>query len=190
MATKICLVCKKEFYRYRNALKYCSRKCFSSTRVFKENKEYIKKIKNILLNNIEIDKKTNCWNYLKNNDEWGRGRIWFRNTTVISSRVSYIIFKNEIPKGIFVCHTCDNYKCVNPDHLFLGTCQDNINDRQYKKRGASGEKIGISKLKENDILEIRKLSMNKITQAEIAKLYNVSQVCIGRVLNKKTWQHI
>lgn len=55
-------------------------------------------------------------------------------------RASYIIFKGSIPKGLYVCHTCDNTKCVNPEHLFLGTALDNNRDRSKKCRSFNQNK--------------------------------------------------
>jgi hypothetical protein len=61
-------------------------------------------------------------------------------------RISWMIHSGEIPEGLYVCHRCDNRKCVNPNHLFLGTCTDNIKDRDIKGRAvyARGEKNGMS----------------------------------------------
>lgn len=58
----------------------------------------------------------------------------FRGKPKAVHRISWILQNGDIPKGMWVCHTCDNKKCINPDHLFLGTPQDNTNDMKKKKR--------------------------------------------------------
>lgn len=79
-----------------------------------------------------------CW-------EWGAGRDkdgygLFRHYK--AHRFSFSISNGEIPNGLCICHTCDNPPCVNPAHLFAGTNTDNIRDRDFKKRQASGDRVG------------------------------------------------
>lgn len=74
-----------------------------------------------------------CWIWTGAITERGYGVIRNGNKFIRSHRASYMIYKGD-PNNLFVCHTCDVPSCVNPDHLFLGTCQDNINDRDRKGR--------------------------------------------------------
>ena len=99
-------------------------------------------------------------------------------------RWMYQKHKGQIPEGLFVCHTCDNPRCVNPDHLFLGTQKDNQRDSIKKERNAKGEKQGHSKLTEKDIMGIRKLNL---IQEEIAKIYNTTQANISRIKTRQSW---
>jgi len=105
-------------------------------------------------------------------------------------RVSYSIFKGGIPAGLSVLHRCDQTLCVNPEHLFLGTQQDNITDAQAKGRLARGSKQGLSKLTDADvrcILWSRRLGM---TQTALAKRFGVCQATIYEILSGKNWTHI
>lgn len=113
------------------------------------------------------------------------------NKVFYAHRISYELFISEIPEGLCVCHKCDNKKCVNPDHLFLGTHKDNISDMMKKGRGniKNGEKHFNSKLKESDIKNIFNLS-KKLSQRKIAKIFNVCQGTIYDVLKNKTWSHV
>jgi len=108
---------------------------------------------------------------------------------MLSHRESYKIFKGEIPLGLYVCHHCDNPSCCNPDHLFLGTHSDNMQDmlrkgrQNYPKRSISG----MAKLNENDVLEIRKLKNMGLSQMEISKKYGISQGHVSCIINRKYW---
>lgn len=89
------------------------------------------------VNNIE----GGCWEWTAAFREPGYGAFKFKGKTVDAHRVSYELSFGSIPVGLLVCHECDNRKCVNPDHLFLGTHQDNYDDAISKGRVVKMEKI-------------------------------------------------
>ncbi len=133
-----------------------------------------------------------CWDWKGSVQRYGQMSYDYKKIT--AHRASWIIHFGEIPEGMYVCHKCDNTKCSNPEHLFLGTAKDNIQDCINKKRikgyARRGEKNSKCKLKEVDVLEIKKLLKTNITQDEIAKKFNVTQVAISKIKCNKNWRSI
>ncbi len=141
-----------------------------------------------------IIKTLSCWIWQGSKAKgYGMFRIGYKN--VRANRLAWIFFKGAIPTGLFVLHTCDNPSCVNPEHLFLGNAMDNCLDKmkknRYKRGIIFGEKIGLSKLKEEDIKEIRKRYQNgNVSQRSLAKTFGVRFQTIGAVVRNETWTHI
>jgi len=105
-----------------------------------------------------------------------------------------MIHNGEIGAGLFVCHKCDTPLCVNPDHLFLGTHQENMNDCVAKGRTNGGTKTPLrgsknakSKLSESQVALIRSLNW---PQRKIASHFGVSQALISKIKRNEMWRHI
>ena len=100
---------------------------------------------------------TGCWLWKKGFTSGGYGLIGSRESSMRAHRFSWIIHFGNIPKGLFVCHSCDNPPCVNPQHLFLGTIEDNNEDRHQKfvlrYEGSSRKELQI--IKEGKLLPLR-----------------------------------
>lgn len=102
-------------------------------------------------------------------------------------RVSYEIHKGPISEGLSVLHTCDNPPCDNPDHLFIGTRDDNNKDCKEKGRNARGARNGHARLVDEDILFIRK---SKLPHAELAQIFGVVSSTIAGIRAKRRWGHV
>lgn len=145
----------------------------------------------------EIDATTGCWNW-KGATRNGYGRLLVGSRSdksrrsVSAHRLSYETFKGEVPAGMEVCHTCDNPRCVNPDHLFPGTRQDNVDDRERKGRGVyvRGEKVGTAKLTEADVRSARRLREKGCTFQEIADHLGVTKKTAMLAAKGETWAHL
>lgn len=120
-------------------------------------------------------------------DRHGYGR---RGRSRAAHRVYWEIAYGEIPDGMCVCHRCDNRACVEPTHLFLGTNQDNVDDRESKGRGTYGGRNGRTKLTESDVLKIRKANSLGFSHAQLAEEYRVSKSQIQRITSRQHWTHI
>lgn len=136
-------------------------------------------------------KSEGCWNWLRALNKKGYGRYGL-GRRIRAHRASWIIYRGPIPDGLCVLHTCDNPRCVNPSHLFLGTDQDNSDDKVKKGRQSrlKGERNGNSKLSDDDVVEIRKRRGENESTRSLAKEFGVSQTLISFVINGKRWDHV
>jgi hypothetical protein len=141
----------------------------------------------------QVEKTETCWNWVGGHTTGGYGVMSNHETPGVPTyvhRFSYTLHKGIIPTSLFVLHSCDNRTCVNPDHLFLGTLIDNVQDMVSKKRHGFGEKSPVAKLKESDVLAIRKLFQLGIRQYKIAAIFSVEQSTVNAIVKKKLWKHI
>src|SRR5260221_4829760 len=106
-------------------------------------------------------------------------------TKVTASRFAYEVTYGDCPEGIQVCHTCDNPRCVNPKHLWLGTNQDNVNDKVAKNRQAWGSKIRQG-LTADMVREIRMRYVRGVYACpRLAQIYGVASSTISRIVNRQ-----
>ena len=130
---------------------------------------------------------TGCWDWkgcCPKNPGYGQFRSYGK---IYRAHIaSWLIFKGEIPAGRFVCHTCDNPRCSNPEHLFLGSNLENIQDMLSKGRhpymAKERDKNHKTKIFTKDFHEIMQLYKNGYTQSQIAKKFGVAQISISKAI--------
>jgi hypothetical protein len=132
-----------------------------------------------------------CWEWTGATDRWGYGKFHLKAPSrrmILAHRASWIIHFGEIPPGMCVLHRCDNPRCVNPEHLFLGSVADNNRDMVSKGRQAKG--CTLSNLTDSDVLAIRSRYANGETQASLAAEFGVASSRISQMCTGKTWKHL
>lgn len=136
--------------------------------------------------------KSGCWQWIGTTNKYGYGIICVDYKFKRAHRYSWEIHNGEIPKGLCVCHHCDNPKCVNPKHLFIGTKKDNTNDMMSKKRNNPplGERCARAVLDIHKVRKIRNLLSEKVPQIEISRMFKVSVGAIACIHHKRTWRHL
>lgn len=129
----------------------------------------------------QVDDITGCWNWTGHlNKPGGYGVFWDGTSLKRAHRFIFELVFGPIPGSILCLHECDNPKCVNPEHLWLGT--QALNMRDCAKKGRV-----LTKLKADQVLQIRKRLK---TQVKLAEDYKVSQSLVSAIQRGKTWKHL
>lgn len=125
-----------------------------------------------------------CWEWSGCLNTSGYAWMFFKGRSIAVSRVMWQLTNGEIHSDLFVLHRCDNRRCVNPKHLFLGTNATNMADMVAKGRSPRSR----AKLTEEDVMAIRSEADLPIEQ--LARKYAVSKATICNVTTRRTWRHI
>lgn len=180
----------KDTYAQWEKRKYCSNKCSAVVNGRKARISPAEAFKKYAV------KSDGCWSWVGTVDQHGYGQISNgRNKSRLKAhRVSYELHKGPIPKGLHVCHSCDNPNCVNPDHLWVGSAKDNARDRAAKGRSGprhvAGEKNPAAIIRADMVPLIRLSSMHGIPQPAIAAACGVSRAAISKIVNQKNWKDV
>jgi hypothetical protein len=185
----ICQQCKKKFRVDPNVVKrgsgkFCSNPCRGKSQEL-DMKETVKR-------HLGETTSTGCilWNGSVHANGYGMIKKDKRSPRR-AHRVVWELTHGPIPDGLMVCHHCDNRRCVNLEHLFLGTHQDNMDDMIAKGRNAVGERCPQAKLTEEKVRLARKLhKAGTHTQQQIADLLGVQRAAIAKIVTYQRWKHI
>lgn len=134
-----------------------------------------------------------CWEWQGVILDSGYGQIRIHQRGISTHRLAYELTNGAIPHGLNVCHTCDNKKCCNPAHLFLGTALDNTLDKMKKGRQAvlQGESHGSHKLTAEQVLSIRdQHDNNSVDVHTLAREFGVCVGTISHIVKRRTWRHL
>lgn len=140
-----------------------------------------------LLSKVAFEPNSGCWLWLGSVAHFGHGVINVNNRHRHAHRISWELHRGDIPPGLVVCHKCDVPGCVNPEHLFLGTNAENLQDMRNKRRHAFGERAGQAKLTNAQVIAIR---ADTRPTAVIASECGVSTVLISKIKRGEAWTHL
>lgn len=177
-----CISCSDEFNCPPSKIKkgwgkFCKRSCYNKFNSVENN--FMSKVI-----------KENCWIWTGSIGKTGYGKLFVNGKFKSAHRYCWELNNGDIPLNLCVLHKCDNRNCVNPEHLFLGTHQDNMDDMIKKKRNFSlkGENHPRSKLKNTEVILIRKMIKQGIPNLDIAKKFNIDPCTISHIKQLRTWR--
>lgn len=144
---------------------------------------------------IKVSGDDDCWEWTRGTTSDGYGIFHFGNSSIRTHRFSYQLKNGAIREHDCVCHSCDNPKCVNPSHLWIGTRAENNADKEAKGRGVhpdqkTGENNSNAILSISSVISIKVMAKNGLPQARIAKYFDVSNALVCMIINGERWNDI
>ncbi len=139
----------------------------------------------VYLASIRVENGCWLWAGVQENSKNRYGSAFLNGRRIGANRFAYEAFNGPIPPSMSVCHRCDNTRCVNPDHLFLGSHQDNMADRNRKGRAAPKSKINAAMVQ-----EIRSLRKDGLCLKEIASQFGITVSSASKICSGHRWRHV
>lgn len=185
--TRQCRACSKEINVLPCKLKetgnFCSTSCASW---------YIRgamTVEERFWSHVPIRDAGKCWIWDGTINQNGYGIHSERGKNILAHRYSYELHFGVSPQEKMVCHHCDNPPCVNPEHLFLGTNTDNMQDAAKKDRISFGDRHWKARLTEQEVKEILRLNqLGSVTKTSLARQFGVSLTHLCAITNGRKWQ--
>jgi predicted XRE-type DNA-binding protein len=152
----------------------------------KSDEEYLISAKERFFDKLIIGKE--CWIWIGLKNKQGYGNFNYRGKYYLSHRMSWIFHNGLIPQKYCVCHKCDNPSCVNPEHLFLGTHSDNMNDAYQKgRRNNAKENHPRYRITKEMVEKVKDLRKTGLTQKKIGEAIGLTQTTVSSILLGKHW---
>lgn len=202
-----CLQCDVVFMADRPDRKFCGYPCFYEAKKASIKDRFWTTVNRNGPLQQHVPELGPCWEWTGRCDRGGYGHTTMNGKFATTHRVSWQLAFGKIPDKLCVLHKCDNRKCVNPSHLFLGTYKDNHADMNAKgrkqwpsgdnhparinpSRMARGSKNGWAKLTEDQVREIRRLCQAGAVPKRLGSQFGVAETAIYSILNGRTWRHV
>jgi hypothetical protein len=142
-----------------------------------------------LLDGVAFNREGRCWEWQRSVNNSGYGHFRHLGRKTYAHRVAYLLFCGPIPDGLCVCHRCDNPKCCNPTHLFLGTHADNHADKVRKGRHQYGERRYNAKLSATQVASMRRLyARGAFGVRRLAQLFGVCRKTVFDIIGEDRWK--
>jgi hypothetical protein len=136
-----------------------------------------------------IEKTEGCWLWRGTTDDRGYGLLGANGKNYRASHLALQFDGRPVPKGMMGCHHCDNPPCVRPGHLYVGTAQNNVDDRERRGRALTGELRPNAKLTSQYVRRMRELRQQGARYVNLSYAFRVSLSVTWEAANGKTWAH-
>ena len=186
--TRACIQCNQLFpartYQFKIGTgKYCSTRCYADARAG-----------STLTFWFRVAMPTDgCWEWQGGRQHQGYGQFRIRERTQAAHRVAWEMSYGPIPKGMVVCHKCDNPPCCRPDHLFLGTTRDNQRDKWAKGRGSAyrGVTNASAKLTADEVRKLRSLAASgRYSLTALARMFGITRNAVTKAVRRISYADI
>lgn len=193
----ICQVCGVEFTpRKTNTNRdrpCCTRKCgYKYRSIRRKEKASQRHIGDRFWPQVAVGASHECWEWQFHRDKANYGRFKIGQRSERAHRVAYQLAKGEIPTGLVVRHTCDNPPCCNPNHLLIGTVQDNNQDcverGRFRLTPMYGSEHPRAIITEEQVLKVRALRDSGVRAKEIAAMFNISISSVYAIGTGRSWK--
>lgn len=183
--TKTCEQCGRAFQAQLHKMgrvRFCGRVCFHANRSSGWRDKF----------HTRINKSGDCWEWTAGVTPDGYGKMRIEGVDRLAHRIAWEEFVGPIPDELWVLHRCDNPPCCNPDHLWLGTHLDNMQDMARKGRSGiyRGEQLWSAKLTEECVRSIRRMHASGVSKGTLCGHFGVGRSAISLIVRNKRWVHV
>ena len=138
---------------------------------------------------------TECIPWVGNLSSKGYGKLSYFKQRFVASRVVLMLKVGPISSDVLACHTCDNPKCINENHLFAGTQKENLADAKNKGRLENlfhqrGTGIGLARINDDIVRQMRQMRADGMEYTAIARVFGVCRATVASAVKGETWAHV